>query len=224
MKALRLLFGHQSVGEDILRGLRELQARGERVPLVQEGRGPAATEEPQAVITHFRVGRNGDPEAKIRDFVSAVETGADGLDVALFKFCYVDIDSRERAEKLFSAYTDAMDLLQKNQPSVRVAHCTVPLRTLPDGIRWKLKALIGKRPPQLEHNRARELFNDKLRARYGSNAALFDLARLESGTGAAAPGAVPELLPSYSRDGGHLNENGRAVVASAFLKFTQALS
>jgi len=50
-------------------------------------------------IYRFRAGNNGDPVGKIKDFVSTSSSFA-GLDVAMVKICYVDLDrNSDAAEK-----------------------------------------------------------------------------------------------------------------------------
>src|SRR5215475_13486631 len=62
---LRIVFAHQSVGNNILDGVRTISER-EKVPLrIDKARSDAST---APGIVHFMVGENGKPEGKIDDF------------------------------------------------------------------------------------------------------------------------------------------------------------
>jgi hypothetical protein len=221
--SLRLLFGHQSVGGNLLEGLRELRASGAEVPeVVSMGASvPAAP----SLIAEFAVGSNGDPRAKLEHFISTVNSpSASGFGAALFKFCYVDITDAAKADALFAEYTERMDELQRQRPDIVIAHTTVPLRTIPGGIGWAVRRLLGKRPPQIAHNAARDTFNKLLLARYGASGRVFDLASVEAraAEGSCAPGR--QLFAGYTNDGGHLNAQGRRAAAEAFVQFFKRLA
>ena len=103
------LFGHQSVGYNILSGLSDLST----------SHGLSLT------ITDITVGSNGNPTSKINAFSNAVSTT---YDCAFFKFCYVDVDSSTNATALFAQYQTAMNALKVQYPSVSFVHVTIPLR------------------------------------------------------------------------------------------------
>ncbi len=84
----RVLFGHQSVGANILRGVRTLADENNAKLTITESRGDKGK---MPAIFQFMVGRNGDPLGKIRDFVTTAPSFAD-IDVAMVKICYVDLN------------------------------------------------------------------------------------------------------------------------------------
>ncbi len=215
-----VLFGHQSVGQNILDGINDLARDGVPTPLVTDLPGAAGAESP-IVLGHFRVGTNGQPLTKIQDFERTV-TGASGLraQAAMFKFCYVDLRDPDLARSLFDAYAQMIDRLKSLRPDLALAHVTMPLRAIPTGLAVTARRLLGQRHPELAANAARHAFNELMRARYGSGSLVFDLAAVQSGDRHAAPA----LLNSYTDDGGHLNEEGRRVVAQQFLDFLDRLA
>jgi hypothetical protein len=219
---VRLLFGHQSVGANLLDGLQELGRAGTPVPgLVDASSQTCPTHGP--FIAHFRVGQNGSAESKLRHFGEMLQ-GSLGrqVDVALFKFCYVDINDDTAAARLFEEYARVMAALQQRFPHLVIGHVTVPLRTTPVGLRAAARRLLGRPAhPELARNRARHAFNQSLRRRFGAGETLFDLAGVEAGGVDAS--AAPRLRAAYSSDGGHLNATGRAVLAKAFLTFFGSL-
>ena len=213
---MRILFGHQSVGADLLAGLRNDPA----CPAIVAARQAPAM---ASFVAHFPVGSNGDVSSKISDFVTAVTLTRPGsLDAALFKFCYVDITAADAAQDAFQRYTAALDELQTRRPDLSLGHVTVPLRAVRYGLRSGVGLLIGRGHPEAERNAAREQFNDRLRTRYGESGRLFDLAACEAGPGKSA--AAPRLHASYTNDGGHLNDRGRTVIAGAFRSFLLGLA
>lgn len=221
---LRMFFGHQSVGADLVQGLHEIA--DEPVPqITEEFRGEPAAD---WLLAHRRVGRNEAPKTKLAEFESLLASGAlRHFDTVMLKFCYVDVRTEEQANDLFQAYDEFVERARHNHPSVRIAHCTIPLRRLPSGPYAFLRRMLGHRHPEIDANRAREQFNHRMRAQY-RNEPIFDLARLEatqphlSGT-PVRQSQVPSLLAQYTDDGGHLNARGRSVMGKAFLQFMRML-
>src|SRR6266850_2357550 len=84
----RIYFGHQSVGANLLDGLRELAGR-EGVPL-RIVEAPTASAVGPATFGHSFVAENRDPLKKLESFRAALDSGA--VDIALLEFCYVDIN------------------------------------------------------------------------------------------------------------------------------------
>ena len=236
---MRTFFAHQSVGADILAGIEQLGRDGARVAqvldLAQAPRpagdniGPDLTH--SLLIIHQRLGVNREPLTKIEGFRQVLEAKRrPEIDVALLKFCYVDINVQGDAETLWRHYATAIEELSAAHPDVRLVHCTVPLRSLPEGPYAWLRRTLGHRHPAIAANRARDWFNQQLRQRFGDGHRLFDLAALESrrADGKACEledsgTRVPSLAREWTYDGGHLNERGRTMAAAAFLEFLQTL-
>ncbi|MET0532697.1 MAG: hypothetical protein ABW171_00595 [Steroidobacter sp.] len=237
---MKTFFAHQSVGADILAGVDELVRRGSYVAQVLdlaqlrgglESHSTDVLRKGGHIIVHERMGINREPLTKItafRDLLTAKHRPE--IDLALLKFCYVDIATQAEAEQLWRHYETAIEQLSTVLPSIRLVHCTVPLRSLPEGPYAWLRRALGHRHPTIVGNRARDWFNRQLREHFGAGRELFDLAALQS---QRADGKVCELndngarVPSLARewtyDGGHFNERGRTMAAAAFLEFLQTL-
>jgi hypothetical protein len=180
-------------------------------------------------LVHSRAGTNGDGSSKLVAFAASLTTLGRRCDYALLKFCYVDIVDMDQAKTLHKRYREMMARIRDTHAGLRLAHCTVPLRRLPAGPYALLRRLLGNRHPEFARNRAREWFNEQLRAEHGREP-LFDLAAIES---TLANGKrctqfldryrTPGLIPEYSSDGGHLNNAGRSIAATAFLDFYNSL-
>lgn len=145
----RVFFGHHSVGNNILKGVRGLAAKA-GVPLAVVEVKAAGTVPDGPGLYHGEVGQNYDPDAKMADFAAAL--GAPGearYDLATFKFCYVDLgeDSKERSpDRLFTRYSARMTEIEAAHPGVTVLHATMPLMAEPPGKKTKLKPCWACRP------------------------------------------------------------------------------
>src|SRR5260221_14075633 len=105
----RVYFGHQSVGANILQGVKELSGAA-GVPLF---------------IKDEFVPENGDPKRKLDSFKKSVGAGS-GYDVALVKFCYGDIDADTDAAAPFHRYRIALNELRARNPRTVSLHATLP--------------------------------------------------------------------------------------------------
>lgn len=212
----RIYFGHQSVGYNLVEGLEALARSQPGLSLkIVESRSPDALATPS--FTHGKNGVNHEPLTKVRDFAETLEAGGLGprVDVAFFKFCYVDFQADTDVEKVFGEYRSTVARLRAAYPDVRFVHVTAPLTVVRTGLKVWLNNLRGKKPWGADANVARERFNALLRGQYAGKEPIFDLAAVEStrpdGTvqtfdldGRKHPGLVPE----YSSDGNHLNDAG----------------
>lgn len=223
LAARRVLFGHQSVGGNILDGLQALAAEAGAPLAVREGRAADGA----TGLTHFKVGRNGDPQGKINDFADAIESDGDRrADIALMKLCYVDISPDTDVRQLADRYATTLDRLAAQFPRTTFVAVTAPLTAVQPGLKARIKKLLGRTPDGLVANARRTEFNELLRARYAARGRLFDLARCEAET--APPQRyegrpVETLDPVLTTDGGHLNALGARRVATQFVKFLAAL-
>ena len=230
LQGITVLFGHQSVGQNIMKGVEEV-ASDEAVVGFSLCEGAKAGSDP--CLYHFRAGENGHPRTKIDALINAVRESESGdLIYAGVKFCYVDLTDGRDAEQLFRAYQEFVESLQERYPGVVLFHITTPLTTNPGGFKTRLKVLLGKRDLwEYADNIVRNDYNELLRAEYSSRGRLFDLARVESTWPDGSretfelDGAEYEaLVPSYTDDGGHLNPQGRQRVARYFLRFIADLA
>ena len=213
----RIYFAHQSVGANILDGVKEL-SREAGVP-VRIAQVPNAKAVAPGTLGHFFVPENGEPLRKLANFKAALGEGAE-IDIALIKFCYVDISGDSDAKALFARYQETIAELRAKNPHTVFVHVTLPLTTVQTGPKALAKRLLGRAPYGTVENVRREQYNTLLRRAYAGREPLFDLARLEStapdGTAmtVAWDGSVaPAMASAYTDDGGHLNAQGRLLAA-----------
>lgn len=223
----RFLFGHQSVGFNILDGIRAVVREHPEIRLnIVETRDNGAFGRP--VFAHARVGKNKQPATKIDDFVQlVVQPGVgDRLDGAALKLCYVDVIDGSNVKMIFDHYRQAMSKLQQRHLKLSLIYFTAPLTTAEMNWKWRVKAVLGKQDPNFADNISRQRFNDMMRAKYGPSGYLFDLAAIESTapdgqrmTFSREGQTYEKLYPGYTNDGGHLNETGARLVGEQFLLF-----
>jgi hypothetical protein len=218
----RVIFGHQSVGYNILNGIKRLAERDGIKIDIHEQRTATTVKG----ISHFTIGKNGDPISKIRDFAAAIDADAtQGADIALMKLCYVDFNAATDARQVADAYIANLESLAQRHPDISFLAVTAPLMAAQTGLKAWVKRLMGEQPKGYFDNVKRMEFNTQLRERYLASGRLFDLAGVESkvaGNNCIArvdEKPVEALCPELTEDGGHLNERGQELVAAAFLNF-----
>lgn len=218
----RVAFGHQSVGQNILDGMQFLASQaGASLPIVKS-RSPVAS----GGINHFFVGQNEKPLSKLADFASALESdAAQGTDIALVKFCYLDFNGDSNAKEIADQYIATLDRLGQKFPNTLFVAVTAPLTVAQTGPKAWIKRLLGRVPSGYADNAVRNEFNGLLRSHY-QKGRLFDLAKIET-EGADAyqyQGRPIEVLnPALTYDDGHLNSSGEQIVAARLIKYLAAL-
>jgi len=226
LAGIRVLFAHQSVGGNVLHGVEAL-AQELQIPIrivdfkgLPRDRGPG--------IFHFRVGENGKPETKVDAFVELLTRSERPLfDVAVLKFCYVDLDVTDagRAKSLFKYFANAHQKLQLTRPDVRQVPATMPLMAEINTWKTPIRRLIGMGAYGDAENIVRNVYNAEVRTTFRGTS-IFDIANAESMEG--GPGRqsgfmqngqfMQTLSPLNTGDGGHLNELGSRLAAAEFIR------
>lgn len=224
----RIFFGHQSVGENVLDGLRDLgRSAGvaARIDLVQT----AASVKP-GTLGHAFVAENRNPVGKLQAFAEAMAPRSAGVEIALLKFCYLDFTPGTDAKALFERYRSTVDGLRARNPGTTFVHVTAPLTDVEKGAKAFAKRLLGRAPYGFAENLRREEYNALLRQAYGGYEPIFDLARVEStapdGSAVLAEWqgkTIPAMAAAYTDDGGHLNANGRMRAARELVSVLAAI-
>jgi hypothetical protein len=223
----RIFFAHQSVGGNIVDGMKSVQqVVGSTAMNIVDLEGVPSS---APFFAHARLGENGDPKGKTSAFLTTIESGlGNRLDLALQKYCFADIDATTDVQKLFDNYKASMLRLHAEFPRLTVAHVTAPIVRVQSGPKAFIKLTLGRAPDHYEDNIARERFNDLMRREYQGREPLFDVAALEASRLDSPPDAIAfggakvhGLRPEYTDDGAHLNEEAQKRVASAFILFLQ---
>ena len=121
----RVFFGHRSIGMNVLDAVPGVYAdHGASAPPIALGRaepGPNG-----GFIAHQFIGENTKPLLKIEDFNRTMRDGMGRqVDVALMKFCSLDITSSTDVDALFARYRDTMAALERDFPHVTFIYMTV---------------------------------------------------------------------------------------------------
>jgi len=221
----KIYFGHQSVGYNIIDGVKAIMREDPDIKL-----NIVKTSDPSVIthgaFVHSEIGNNTDPQSKIESFEQVMGSGmGEKVDIAFFKFCYVDIDPQMDIQTIFSRYKDSITQLREKYPHVKFIHITVPLEG--EIVTWKVRInrLLG-RVQLWDHtkNIKRNEYNDLLRKEYAGKEPIYDLAELEStypdGKRCAFMNSGRQyysLVAKYTFDGGHLNELGKKRAAENLL-------
>lgn len=231
----KIFFGHQSVGYNILDGLKEVaQAYPQTQLNIIEANGPAISDGKPAFV-HSPVGHNTDPVSKLDDFSRYLDRGLGSkVDIAFIKFCYVDITQGVDIQKIFDSYKETHRRLREKYPNIVFVHVTAPLTSKQTDVKTiaknLIKKIIGRPVRSYMDNIPRNQFNDLLRHEYEGKEPVFDLAEIESTLPDGKRVTYSEdgktfyaLAPEYTSDGGHLNEKGRVLAARKLLSFLAGL-
>ncbi len=214
IRNLRVYFGHQSVGGNILEGLREIEAKAGVFPAVADS----------------LIGQNGDPIGKCEDFTRKLAALPELPDVALMKFCYIDFDRNTDPEKLFATYAATLETLQTRYPQVTFVPVTAPLTIISPAWKRTLKSLMGNVDAASAANVQRAEFN-ALMAKHYAGHPIFDVARVESTNPDGSRNQFTfngqtaySLVDIYTSDGAHLNEVGRRAAAEELIHTLAAVA
>jgi hypothetical protein len=225
----RIFFGHQSVGGNILEGVRAVLAANPQIRLrLVQSRGSAVISVP--ALVEAPVGRNTDPASKAADFVAMLDEGVGGSDgVAMYKFCYVDVNAQTDPAALFRLYRESVERVRARHPELTIVHITMPLMTVERSARQVVRRII-RGASQADVEARRVAYNRLVLETYGGSQPVFDLARFEStrrdGTRSYflfGGRPIYTLADEWSADGGHLNEAGQRFMGEQFLIFLARL-
>jgi hypothetical protein len=222
----RIFFGHQSVGDNLLDGIKQLSTiAGVPVRIVE---AKTASSVGSATIGQTYIADNEYPLKKLKSFDQAMGQKQSGLDVALMKFCFVDFKAGTDVNALFTSYRTTIEELKARNPGTTFVHVTAPLTSEQSGPKEFMKRMLGRGGSAV--NIRREEYNSLLRKTYQGREPIFDLARVEStapdGTAVTVERsgiAVPVMDSVYTDDGGHLNSVGKLRAAREFISVLAAI-
>jgi hypothetical protein len=222
----RIYFGHQSVGYNILDGIRDLMAENPEIELdIRETKNPEQLE--SAVFAHSEIGENTRPKSKVDGFANVLRGGVgDWADIAFFKFCYLDFQGDMEPAAVFELYRDSVSRLKKSYPNLVFIHLTTPLTSQQKGLKAWIKKVLGRPLRGFDDNVKRQEFNELVRNEFKYPDRVFDLADIESTTPHGerehfirAGVKYPSLAEAYTDDGAHLNRFGSKVAAARLLVY-----
>ncbi len=229
LSGTKMFFGHQSVGRNIIQGIKELmQKSGVHTLHIIDAKSDSL---PEFYFAQANVGKNKFPQTKCADFARLIreKLGPDGVQYAFLKFCFVDVTRKSDVHKIFEEYRATIDTLHREFPEITFVHFTVPLKVKSTGFKSTVKRWLGKASTRDLDNAQRNAYNRLLKETFRGQP-VFDLAAVESTypdvereTFTLKGQTLYSLIPQYSSDGGHLNEQGRQWVAAHLLRYLARL-
>ena len=227
----KIYFGHQSVGYNIIDGIRDIMKENQQIKLnIVETADESDFK--WGVFAHSPIGENENPKTKIEQFEKLMEEGiGNKANLAFFKFCYVDIVSETDINTLFYDYKQTIERLKTKFPQTIFIHVTSPLMIVQSGPKAWIKKIIGRPIGGYDDNIIRNQYNELLNKEYNSKEPIFDIAKIESTLpdGTMLTFKKDEkhyftVVPEYTYDGRHLNETGRRKVAERLLLYLTELT
>jgi hypothetical protein len=229
LRSKKILLGHQSVGNNIIEGIKHLANHNPELGLnVELIHSPDDFDQP--LLGHFLVGKNGDPKSKCDSFKEIMDSGiGNKVDIAFFKLCYVDIHGTTDLRDITDYYVKTMEYLKNKYSNVTFIHVTIPLTAISEDFKTKVKSLIKKimKKSHLVYaaNIQRNKYNNLIYYHYYDKDPIYDLAAIEytwpnghQQSFMHSGKAYYSLVPIYTYDGGHLNDLGQIQAAKALLK------
>jgi len=222
----KIFFGHQSVGGNILNGLKQIDKENRINLIIKDD----INNLPESFFLHFKIGENENPQSKCDDFVGIIDLIHNNIDYAFMKFCYIDINRNSDVEVLFEYYKSTMDSLINKYPRISFLHITSPLRFNAKGFGVWFRELLGRPNNSKLDNVKRNEYNYLLQNYYPKEK-VFDLAGAQS----TYPNGDQEfftfngkkyysLIKEYTNDGGHLNVLGSNLVAKELINVLKQTS
>lgn len=212
-RELRAVLGHESVGFNVVEGLKLLSDQNPqryRLTVGHDARGPFFQR--GSGLAEFFVQNMTNVPGKAAAFEQRLAGGLGApADVISMKLCWADLQQRSDADAAFKDYIAIMEKMGKTYPQAKLVYWTMPLR----------------KETMLNEKRARfnELVHDYAKQH---PIVLFDIADIEShkpdGTLVTDPNGRPIMWEGYTYDGGHLNDTGRTRVARAWWWLTARLA
>jgi hypothetical protein len=232
-KEQKIYFAHQSVGENILKGIYDLGNEiGESdINIINLDKIDNLDSLPSSYLLHSKIGENEHPGLKCEDYASKFKGPLAGkVKYALLKFCYIDINQNTNVDSIFSVYKETIDTLKTQNPDIVFVHLTVPLRLFSESFTMKIREFLGQSNRHKLDNIKRNAFNDLLLKTYAADP-IFDLAKVESTFPDGSRFSFQHegkpiygLVDDYTNDGGHLNALGQRVIGQALINYIADLS
>lgn len=222
LKNTKIFFGHASVGYNIIDGLENIRTSNDRFAEIMIRELKSGDGINTQGIYHSVNGENGFPKTKIDGFRNFLREGGNGnrLDIAFFKFCYVDFDRNSDIKEIFDYYSKSIDEVKKEFPNLKIMHVSTPLYAHAWGLKGFVKSFVSEDTANIKRNE----FNRLLVNKYKDLDPIYDLAIIESTlqdntrVSFERKGEIFfSLAKQYTDDGGHLNEFGKFYAAKELL-------
>ncbi|GAB4167751.1 MAG: hypothetical protein Kow00108_00330 [Calditrichia bacterium] len=208
----KIVFGHKSVGKNILEGVSLISDNKINIQQLQGSVKPG--------INEFKVGENLKPIEKINNFYNVIKQNGDEIEIAMMKLCFVDFVMDANVDEIFNHYKDTILKIKKEFPQIKIIHITTPLTEKTPGWKKLVFKVIGREDKNETVNDKRLRYNSLLKD-FFANDLIFDLAFVESNSKDINTKKKLYLAGDFSADGAHLNTYGKKVVGLKFIEFLE---
>jgi hypothetical protein len=159
----RVFFGHASVGYNIISGVENIKANNDRFSKIRINDLKNNNEIAEGGIYHSVIGKNGFPKSKTDGFKKVLQENGLGnrLDIAFFKYCYVDFDKDSNVGEIFDYYSKNIADIKKEFPNLKIVHVTTPLYAHAWGIKGFIKNLLSGDVANIKRNEFNRLIIEK---------------------------------------------------------------
>jgi len=225
----KIFFGHASVGYNILAGIKEITGNQDDFMSINIKETNKFDEINEPAIYHSINGKNGFPKLKCDNFKNLLidKNLGEKLDIAFFKFCYVDFNDTSDIQEIFDYYSNTIIEIKSRYPHLKILHVTSPLYAYSFTFKSKIKNFLLGDISNIKRNQYNNLLKDKFK----TVDRIYDLALIES----TKPSGEREiftykgdeyfsLVKSYTNDGGHLNKYGQFIAARGLLEVLTEMS
>jgi len=225
----RIYFGHMSVGYNVMKGVENVIHSDARLADIRVTELAENDTISAPGFYHGKNGKNSFPDTKCDAFKNRLMKNDFGknLDIAFFKFCYVDFKGNSDVQKIFNHYVATVEDVKSALPHLKIIHVTVPLKSHGWGIKEKVKGIFQTDASNIKRNE----FNTMLLEKYSGHEPVFDLAGIESTREDGSRSSFKHngnvyysLNNRFTYDGGHLNSEGSILAGKALLQLLSEIT
>lgn len=218
----KIYFGHRSVGNNIMDGIKDLMKKNQQIRL-NIVKPDDQTNNNTGFFMHSMINQNASPQSISEGYQKLIEPIGENIDIVLLRF--TPFYGKKEMNEILADYKGAFKKLQKKYPGTIIVHNSFPLNQ--SRTTWKtwIKKIIGEKEIwEYDQNIIVNEFNMLLRDEYDGKEPFFDLAKFQSTFADGRRSTFTKegkkyfhTVPAYTYDGTHLNEKGRKMIAKQLL-------
>ena len=225
----KIYFGHRSVGNNIIDGIKNLIGENPQIKL-NITQPTDKIEKKNGFFMHSMIKQNASPKIIAIDYEQLQENlNGSSFDIVLIRF--TPFYDETEMDGIFADYKQALNQLKNKYPNTIFIHGTYPLTRSKTTWKTWIKKIIGKKEIwEYDQNIKVNEFNNSLRKEYLGKDPFFDLARFQStypdgrrSTFTKEGKTYFHMVPDFTYDNVHLNENARRMIAERLLLYMISL-
>jgi hypothetical protein len=219
----RIYYGHRSIGNNIITGIRDLMKENSQIKFNIIKPGDRVNHK-EGFFMHSMISQNASPKSIADDYEKLMsEVSGEYFDIVFIR--YTPFYDKSDLKDIFADYKETLRLLKNKYPKTIFVHGTFPLNRSKTSWKTWIKKIFGKKDIwEYEQNIKVNEFNKLLRKEYYAKEPFFDIAKFQStypngkrSTFTKDGKTYFHTVSDYTYDGVHLNERGRKIVAEQLL-------